>query len=37
MALPSFDKETGEQFPAYYAFNNEHHLPPEMKHETEEP
>lgn len=37
MALPSFDKETGEQFPAYYAFNNDHHLPPEMKHETEEP
>lgn len=37
MALPSYDKQTGEQFPAYYAFNNEHHLPPEMKHETEEP
>ena len=37
MALPSFDEKTGEQFPAYYAFNNEHHLPPEMKTETDEP
>ena len=37
MALPSSDLNTGEQFPAYYAFNNDHHLPPEMKHETEEP
>lgn len=37
MALPSFDQKTGEQFPAYYAFNNDHHLPPEMKHEMEEP
>lgn len=37
MVLPSFDAKTGEQFPAYYAFNNEYHLPPEMKHETDEP
>lgn len=37
MALPSFDPKTGEQFPAYYAFNNDHHLPPEMKLESEEP
>lgn len=37
MALPSFDEKTGEQFPAYYAFNNDHHLPPEMKMETDEP
>ena len=37
MALPSFDTKTGEQFPAYYAFNNEHHLPPEKKVETDEP
>jgi len=33
MALPSFDVKTGEQFPAYYVFNNEHHLPPELKAE----
>lgn len=37
MVLPSFDAKTGEQFPAYYAFNNEYHLPPEMKHESDEP
>lgn len=37
MALPSIDSTTGEQFPAYFAFNNDHHLPPEMKNETEEP
>ena len=37
MALPSFDAKTGEQFPPYYAFNNEHHLPPEKKTETDEP
>ena len=37
MVLPSFDEKTGEQFPAYYAFNNDHHLPPEMKVENEEP
>lgn len=29
MAIPSFDAETGEYFPAYYVFNNDHHLPPE--------
>lgn len=37
MVLPSFDAKTGEQFPAYYAFNNEHHLPPEKKNESDEP
>lgn len=37
MVLPSFNAKTGEQFPSYYAFNNEHHLPPEKKTETEEP
>ena len=37
MVLPSFDAKTGEQFPAYYAFNNDHHLPPEKKTESDEP
>lgn len=37
MVLPSFDAKTGEQFPAYFAFNNEHHLPPEKKNESDEP
>lgn len=37
MVLPSFNAKTGEQFPPYFAFNNEHHLPPEKKTETEEP
>ena len=37
MALPSTDIKTGEQFPAYYTFNDEHHLPPEKKNESEEP
>lgn len=37
MVLPSYDQRTGEQFPAYFAFNNEHHLPPEMRREEEEP
>jgi hypothetical protein len=37
MVVPSFDAKTGEQFPAYYVFNNDHHLPPEMKVESEEP
>ena len=37
MVLPSFDQRTGEQFPAYFTFNNEHHLPPEMRQEEEEP
>jgi hypothetical protein len=37
MALPSFDAKTGEQFPAYFTFNNEHHLPPEMRAEQDEP
>ena len=37
MVLPSYDATTGEQFPPYYAFNNDHHLPPEMTEPTEEP
>jgi hypothetical protein len=37
MVLPSYDSRTGETFPAYYAFNNEHHLPPELHAEQEEP
>lgn len=37
MALPSVDANTGEQFPPYYVFNNDHHLPPEIKSESLEP
>lgn len=37
MVLPSYDQHTGEQFPAYFTFNNEHHLPPEMHNEENEP
>lgn len=37
MALPSLNDKTGEQFPAYYAFNNEHHLPPQMRVPADEP
>ena len=37
MVVPSFDAKTGEQFPSYYAFNNDHHLPPEKKNEGEAP
>ena len=37
MVLPSYDVNTGETFPAYYTFNNEHHLPPELHDEMEEP
>lgn len=37
MVLPSFDQRTGEQFPAYFTFNNEHHLPPDIHEELEEP
>lgn len=37
MVLPSYDASTGEQFPAYYAFNNDHHLPPEMREPRDEP
>lgn len=37
MAVPSFDQKTGEQFPPYYTFNNENHLPPELKVEQELP
>ena len=37
MVLPSFDAKTGEKFPSYFAFNNEHHLPPEKRTEANEP
>ena len=37
MVLPSFDSRTGEQFPAYFAFNNDHHLPPEMSEPKDDP
>ena len=37
MVLPSYDQRTGEQFPAYFTFNNINHLPPELKDEQEEP
>ena len=37
MVLPSYDQKTGEQFPAYYVFNNDHHLPQQMKVETDAP
>ena len=37
MALPSIDNNTGEQYPSYFVFNNDHHLPADMKHESEEP
>lgn len=37
MVLPSTDGKTGEQFPAYYVFNNEYHLAPNMRMEVEEP
>lgn len=37
MALPSYNNHTGEQFPAYFTFNNENHLPPELKAEQDSP
>lgn len=37
MVLPSFDAKTGKQYPSYYVFNNEYHLPPDKKNPTEEP
>jgi hypothetical protein len=37
MAIPSVDAKTGESFPAYFTFNDENHLPPEMREEVEEP
>lgn len=37
MVVPSFDAKTGEEFPAYFVFNEEHHLPPGKKTPTEEP
>lgn len=37
MSVPSVDQTTGEQFPPYYAFNNEDHLPPDKKNASEEP
>ena len=37
MSSPSFDSHTGEQFPPYYTFNDEHHLPSQMRNESDEP
>ena len=37
MVLPSFDPKTGKQYPSYYVFNNEYHLPPEKKNPSDEP
>ena len=37
MVLPSIDYKTGQQFPSYYAFNNDHHLPPQKKVQSDEP
>lgn len=37
MVVPSYDSKTGEQFPPYYTFNNEHHLPPDVREEQDEP
>ena len=37
MVLPSFDSKTGEQFPPYFTFNDENHLPPELNKEEAEP
>lgn len=37
MVLPSYDNKTGETFPSYYTFNNEHHLPPDKRNEVDEP
>lgn len=37
MVLPSLDNTTGEVFPAYFTFNDEHHLPPEMSKEQDTP
>ena len=37
MVLPSYDQHTGEQFPPYYTFNDENHLPPEMRAEQDDP
>ena len=37
MAIPSFDAKTGETFPAYFTFNDENHLPPELREEEKEP
>ena len=37
MAVVSVDQSTGENFPPYYVFNNDYHLPEEMRNPTEEP
>ena len=37
MVLETFDPETGEKFPPYYAFNLDSHLPPNKKVGGEEP
>lgn len=37
MAIPSTNLQTGENYPAYYVFNNEGHLPPNKKNVSETP
>ena len=37
MALPSYDSKTGEQFPAYFTFNDENHLPPGLRTDQTDP
>lgn len=37
MVLPSFNSQTGEQYPAYYVFNDDHHLPPGKSNPSDEP
>ena len=37
MVVPSIDLKTGESFPPYYVFNNDHHLPPEKKNPSDDP
>ena len=37
MCLPSTNQKTGETYPSYYVFNNDHHLPPEKKAEGDWP
>lgn len=37
MSLPSYDQKTGQEFPAYYVFNNDYHLPDQMKAPSEQP
>lgn len=37
MVVPSVDKDTGEEFPPYYVFNNDEHLPVGIKNPKDEP